>query len=69
MIFFVFFLGNYLLGYIWNKFSQLELIVIKSLITLLCRVTKLGWQTDERHQQLTNHINKFFEVCFSIKLI
>jgi len=54
-------LRNYLLGYLWNKYTSLEKIVSKSIAKLLARVTKLGWDSDERHQQLPQQLSKFFE--------
>ena len=53
----------------WNKYSSLELIVTKSIAKLIARVTKLGWDIDERHQQLSKQLDKFFEVIIIISFV
>jgi len=50
---------NYILGYLANKNQDLQDFVSKSLIQLVCRLTKLGWFDDQQHREITHEVNKF----------
>lgn len=52
---------NYILGYLANKGSVLEAFVTKSLIQLVCRITKLGWFDDPQHREITQEVTKFLQ--------
>ena len=42
---------NYILSYLANRGTQMQTFVVKSIIHLLCRVTKLGWFDEGDHHQ------------------
>ena len=54
--------GNYLLGFLWNRGSDLPNFVLNSIIQLLCHVTKLSWIDDERQQAMPADVAKFLSV-------
>lgn len=54
--------GNYLLGFLWNRGSELPNFVLNSIIKLLCNVTKLSWIADERQQAMPADVAKFLSV-------
>ncbi|EFJ32102.1 hypothetical protein SELMODRAFT_87550 [Selaginella moellendorffii] len=50
---------NYILSYLASKGQELQAFVIISLIQLLCRITKLGWNDDDRFKEITKEAMKF----------
>ena len=55
---------DYLLSFLGKKGPQLAQaanFVVTSIIKLLCRITRLGWFDDEKHQDLTNQCKKFLQ--------
>ena len=55
---------DYLLTFLGNKGPQLAQaanFVVTSVVKLLCRVTRMGWFDDEKHQNLTNECTKFLQ--------
>lgn len=54
-------LRNYVLNYLASKGPQLEGFVSLELNSLLCRVTKLGWNDGETHKTIVDDISRFLE--------
>lgn len=54
-------LRNYILNYLANKGPQLEHFVCLELSTLLCRVTKYGWNDSEIHKSIVDDISRFLD--------
>lgn len=54
-------LRNYVLNYLANKGPQLEHFVCLELSTLLCRVTKYGWNDTETHKSIVDDISRFLD--------
>ncbi|CAH9096207.1 unnamed protein product [Cuscuta europaea] len=52
-------LWNYLISYLANRGLELQPFVIASLIQLLCRITMLGWFSDDRFRDLVTESIKF----------
>ena len=52
--------GNYILNYLASNFT-IPSFVTKSLVQLVCRVTKLCWNDDEAHRQFVSEVTKFFQ--------
>eukprot|EP00937_MAST-01D_sp_MAST-1D-sp2_P003680 g3680.t1 len=52
---------NYVLSYLASHGPSLKDFVMKALIQLTCRITKLGWFDDPRHQQITQETAKFLQ--------
>jgi exportin-7 len=50
---------NYILDYLATKGPKLEAFVTQYLVKLLCRITRLGWFDDPKHQQLAEECEKF----------
>ncbi|KAI0562710.1 Importin-beta [Gracilaria domingensis] len=54
-------LRNYVLNYMANKGPQLEQYVRLELTTLLCRVTKLGWNDGDSHRGTVDDVCRFLD--------
>lgn len=52
---------NYILSYLANKGQGMEQYVLKHLVLLVCRITKLGWFDDPRHRDLVKEVTKFLQ--------
>lgn len=54
-------LRNYVLNYLANKGPQTEQYVRLELSTLLCRVTKLGWNDGDTHRTIVDDVTRFLD--------
>lgn len=54
-------LRNYILNYLASKGPQLEDFVSSELSTLLCRVTKYGWNDGDTHKSIVEDISRFLD--------
>ncbi|GFR52397.1 hypothetical protein Agub_g14907, partial [Astrephomene gubernaculifera] len=52
---------NYFLQYLDSNCATLEHFVSSSLVTLLCRTTKLGWFDADTHRQIVEDAKRFLE--------
>eukprot|EP00941_MAST-03F_sp_MAST-3F-sp1_P000272 g272.t1 len=52
---------NFVLSYMANRGSAVEPFVLKHLVVLVCRITKLGWFDDPRHRDLVKEVTKFLQ--------
>mmetsp|Transcript_37395 Transcript_37395/g.101259 ORF Transcript_37395/g.101259 Transcript_37395/m.101259 type:complete len:212 (-) Transcript_37395:3071-3706(-) len=50
---------NYILDYLARNGPNLQDFVSKSLIQLVCRLTKLGWFDDQQHREIAQEVTKF----------
>lgn len=54
-------LRNYILNYLANKGPQLKDFVCLELSTLLCRVTKYGWNDGDTHKSIVDDLSRFLD--------
>lgn len=56
---------NYILDYLARNGPNLQDFVSKSLIQLVCRLTKLGWFDDQQHREIVQEVSKFLEASIN----
>jgi exportin-7 len=56
-----FYAGNYVLNYLARRLPTLPSFVTKSLVQLLCRITKLSWNDNLAHREIFAEVSKFFQ--------
>ena len=50
---------DYVLNYLAERGTTLQDFVLKSLVQLLCRITKLGWFDDHKHREIVGEVARF----------
>lgn len=60
---------NYVLDLLQRRGSTMEHFVSIHLIKLVCRITKLGWWTDQRHRDLVKELTKFLQHTIEMCII
>jgi hypothetical protein len=61
--------GNYVINYLATRGPKLQTFVIKSLIQLVCRITKFGWFDDDKFRDIVKEAADFLSLVSLLSVL